>query len=750
MSSFETGKIESDPLSAAHGVAAGQSRAAGSSPGRPTAVPNESELLKAVQRRWLLAVTFGTLLAAVVGVPAWFLVPATKYVGRSMLHINPRNNSLPGLGASEGIADFANYLRTQKLIITSRLVLNRALKDKDVGSLDIVKAELDPAEWLEKKLVVDFAAPEIITISLKGENAEELVKIVGAVTKAYEDESEENEKTRRLRTADRLRILRDDYETKLRTWRTQYRNLAKRVGLDDPRSANYKFRLTLDELAAAKIDLAQAKSQRYKLEAETVLYDGQKKDAKNGAKADPIPDSLVDAELKKSPEYQLAVVARDQQKAKLKHDESMFANDKTGIMEQGHEKLKELDAKVEAKRKELRAGIEKDIRDRLTANTLSIASEAKRKLAVQKNLEERLTAVVKTLTDETKDISESSIDLKDLESQIALFDTYLAKVSNDAEAIRIELEAPPRVTDLEKAIASRTYDIKKQILAGGLSGLAAFAIGVLAIGWREYRARRIKSGEEIVNTLGMRLVGALPALPQQQTEEKQAGGKSNGSYNHNQLVEHVDAARARLLHAARVSPFRTLLITSAASGEGKTSLASHLAASLARAGRRTLLLDCDLRRPSAHILFDLPSAPGFCEVLRGEMELQDVLQQTFLPTLTLVPGGKWSSQASQALAQEDFMRNLLGRLKEQYDFIIVDSSPVLAVADALWLAQYVDAAVFAILYEVSHMPSVQAAYHELSSLGTRILGAVIGGAPPSNAYGYQYAQYSANYYGNPG
>jgi capsular exopolysaccharide synthesis family protein len=661
---------------------------------------------------------------------------------------------------NDGIGDFNAFLRTQKLIITSRLVLNRALKDPKVAELDIIKSELEPADWLEKKLVVDFPAPEIISISLKGEVAEELVNIVNAVTNAYVEEEFEKEKSRRMKSADRLAKLKDDYDEKLHTARTQYKTLAKQAGLADPKNANYKYRLLLDELAAAKIDLAQARSARYKLEVEYAQYQqGKKQDNKKAPPTaeEPIPEALIDVELRKVPDYQAMVSKRDTLKAQIKktadlidtpdHIEKFTGSDK--------KHLRELEAGLASRRKELQTQLEKEIRARLAANTQSIANATQRRLQVQKDLEERLSSVVKSLTDETKDLSDSSIDLRDYETRINQFDEYLSKVAKEAEAVRVELDEPARVTILDPPLAQRSYDIKKQILAGGITGLAAFAIGVLGVGWREYRARKIKSGEEVVNMLGMRLVGALPALPEEQTREQpkdeQIEDKSGGgSYHHNQLVEHIDAARARLLHAARVNPFRTLMITSAGSGEGKTSLASHLAASLARAGRRTLLLDCDLRRPSAHVLFDLPSAPGMSEVLRGELELHEGIQQTFLPNLSLLPGGKWNSQASQVLAQEEYMRGMFARLKEQYDFIIIDSSPILAVSDGLWLAQYVDAAVFAILYEVSHIPSVQAAYHELTSLGTRILGAVIGGTPVQNAYGYQYAQYSARYYGNPG
>ena len=127
------------------------------------------------------------------------------------------------------------------------------------------------------------------------------------------------------------------------------------------------------------------------------------------------------------------------------------------------------------------------------------------------------------------------------------------------------------------------------------------------------------------------------------------------------------------------------MITSAAGGEGKTTLASQLARQVYPGQglwRKTLLVDGDLRNPAAHKVFDLPLEPGLCELLRGEANAADVVKPTLLSRLWLLPAGHWDAHAIQALAQDD-VRGKLEQLKEHYDFIIIDSCPVLPVADAL-------------------------------------------------------------------
>src|SRR5262249_23212014 len=155
--------------------------------------------------------------------------------------------------------------------------------------------------------------------------------------------------------------------------------------------------------------------------------------------------------------------------------------------------------------------------------------------------------------------------------------------------------------------------------------------------------------------------------------------------------EAVDATRVMLLQAARTCPLRVVMVTSAESGEAKTSLSTHLAASLAQVGYRTLLIDGDLRNPIAHRVFELDSAPGFCELLRGGAGVEEVVRPTRVAGLWMTPAGQWDGQASRALAQEVTSR-VLHRFRQEYEFIIIDTSPVLPVADPLLLGQHADGA----------------------------------------------------------
>jgi capsular exopolysaccharide synthesis family protein len=199
------------------------------------------------------------------------------------------------------------------------------------------------------------------------------------------------------------------------------------------------------------------------------------------------------------------------------------------------------------------------------------------------------------------------------------------------------------------------------------------------------------------------------------------------------LTEAADAVRTLLLHEAGSQPgLRAIMVASGAAGEGKTSLAVLLAVSLARAWRRTLLIDANLRRPVLHRVFATGPEPGLAELLRGEAAADQAVHSTPVSRLWLLPAGRLDDYALQALAQDDVGR-LLAELRGQYDFVVIDTPPVLPVADAPMLARHVDAVLLAVLCGTSRLPQVEAARARLEALGVRLLGAVVACTPAEAA-----------------
>jgi Mrp family chromosome partitioning ATPase len=158
---------------------------------------------------------------------------------------------------------------------------------------------------------------------------------------------------------------------------------------------------------------------------------------------------------------------------------------------------------------------------------------------------------------------------------------------------------------------------------------------------------------------------------------------------------------------------------------------------MARAGKKTLLVDGDLIRPGCHKLFDQPLQPGLSELLRGQVKIADVVRPTPAPGLWMMPAGQADRAVVQSLAK-DGLQKVFGRLKTEFDMIIVDSSPVLPVAQTLLIGKQADAVVMSIMHDHSRVPPVYAAHHRLTSLGIRVLGGVFHKAR-ADYYGYGYS-----------
>jgi len=178
---------------------------------------------------------------------------------------------------------------------------------------------------------------------------------------------------------------------------------------------------------------------------------------------------------------------------------------------------------------------------------------------------------------------------------------------------------------------------------------------------------------------------------------------------------------------------KIFLFTSALPNEGKSFTSANYSLSLAQQGHRVLLIDGDLRRPSLHELFEAAVQPGFSEVLLAEVEWADAVIETPVENLSIMPSGQWDREVLLALSRGG-LQGVLEKLAEEFDFLIIDSHPVLAATDALLLGRHADAVILSVLREVSQMPKVYAAAQKLQAVGIRVMGAVVNASDPEEVF----------------
>src|SRR5690606_26180575 len=195
--------------------------------------------------------------------------------------------------------------------------------------------------------------------------------------------------------------------------------------------------------------------------------------------------------------------------------------------------------------------------------------------------------------------------------------------------------------------------------------------------------------------------------------------------------ESIDSVRTALMHDSSSKARQVVLVTSPSAMEGRTIVASQLAASLARAGRRTLLIDGDLRRPAMHTLFGVPLEDGLCEVLRAEAEVTDVVRPTQAEGLWLVTAGYRDADGVHAMAT-DQIQPIFEKLRAEYDFVIIDGAPVLGLSDSLMIGQHCDGVLLSVLRDQTSVPKIYQATELLRSVGIRMIGAVVNGVSASS------------------
>jgi capsular exopolysaccharide synthesis family protein len=189
-------------------------------------------------------------------------------------------------------------------------------------------------------------------------------------------------------------------------------------------------------------------------------------------------------------------------------------------------------------------------------------------------------------------------------------------------------------------------------------------------------------------------------------------------------------------------PYRRLLVASAAPSEGKTTVAVSIAISMAQGGQRVCIVDCDLRRPRLHRIFDRAGDVGVMNYILGECTIDEVAKPTVVPNLYCVPCGPIPPNSADVIASEKF-RHFLDELSERFDRVILDSPPLIAVTDSAIISQCVDGVVFVIRAFKTSPAACRSGLRALFDVDAPIAGAVLNAV---NLDRHEYGYYHYYYY----
>lgn len=211
------------------------------------------------------------------------------------------------------------------------------------------------------------------------------------------------------------------------------------------------------------------------------------------------------------------------------------------------------------------------------------------------------------------------------------------------------------------------------------------------------------------------------------------------------ISESYRTLRTNIQFSSTDAEIQTIVVTSSGPGEGKSTTSSNLATVMAQSGKKTLLIDCDQRKPKLHKLFEISNEKGLSDYIVGEAKFDDVINCTEQEDLYLLTSGTRPPNPAELLASSR-MKQFISMLKESFDYIILDTPPVMVVTDAQILAQYCDGCVLVVSSaEVDKQAAIKSK-ELLDKVNAKILGVVLNKLDTNNKgyYGYYYQYYYSN------
>jgi capsular exopolysaccharide synthesis family protein len=250
-------------------------------------------------------------------------------------------------------------------------------------------------------------------------------------------------------------------------------------------------------------------------------------------------------------------------------------------------------------------------------------------------------------------------------------------------------------------------------------GALALAVGLAF--FFERIDNRIRTPQELKAHLGIPFLGMVPAVPTDKNGSNNPLLTNGVSPN---FIEAFKTVRTNVLFSTAEEGLRSLVVTSAGPGEGKSIVAANLALALAQAGQRVLLIDGDMRRPRVHEIYQCPQEPGLSNVLTGNAKLSEAIRRSTVPGLWLLSAGHIPPNPAELLGSRRYL-DLIASLDEHFDWAILDTPPVLAVADSSIAANDASGVVFVVGSDKTSRHAARAAIEQLTAANAHIVGSVL-------------------------
>jgi exopolysaccharide transport family protein len=577
------------------------------------------------------------------------------------------------------------------------------------------------AEAVRRRLDADRVSfSYILTISASSQDAARAHRLAEAAADNYLAGQREARQEALQRVATWLKGRIDDLQSRVLETEAAIEKLKSESGLSDSGGS------TVSEQQISEIN-TQLSLARAEVAEKQVHLDQARRLSENNGELQDIP------EIAASP----AISQLRQQQAELSWREAELRG-----------KLGDRHAEVIIARMQL-AGINK----RISAEVEHLLGNMKNAYDISVRREQMLEASLQKLTS-ARGNSEAYVKLQQLrriaDADRKLYESYLSQY-NEISTRQTLQDASARI--ITPASLPDAPSSPKRVLFYGFGGVLGIGLGVALAFIREYFQSGVRTGSEVEGSFGYPVVGLIPAAKADNPRRR---------IEHGSLVhDMVDAPRSlfsEAVHSIRIglklsNPDRApkvILITSSIPGEGKSATAALLAASSAASGQRTVLVDCDLRRQSISEAF-AENQRGVAEILRGSAHIADVTIKDQATGSHIIPAGSALGNPADLLTSER-MHDFIAQLRDDYDYVVLDASPLLPVVDALALANMADKILMIVEWNRTSRDNIADALKMLRPEAHRVAGIVLNKVEfkQLRGYGYGYAYgYPKPYAGGP-
>ncbi len=670
---------------------------------------------------WRRRATVVVTIIATMALAAAYLVVA-KPVYRAAANLRIEQNAPKVFSENQGSSlDSDSFLQTQQDVLTSTAVVQRALDSLNWRSMKtFANLHMDPAAWLQQSGVLgvdQVRKSDILSVSMESRYPVEAASIANAIAQAYLTEQSSEKSTIGKTMVASLQAQRDlveksrvDAQGKMQQY--QQKNGVVALGTDKANSVTDQVTLLSSSLELARMQTFQDNAQVNAIQAAL-------------SSPDAIEGFVAAQEVngKVPPNHDL-----EDLRSKLADAETRltFMANRLGAKNQQY-----LDSKaiVDSYQQQITEKERAIAMAQLDSAQLTLAAAQENEEQISEALDKAKAAAMAQAPD-AAEFTKLQTETDDLQKQEAALDARIAEVTlNDISAGPLNAE----LLDAAEVPGHPVKPVKWMIM--GAAMLMGWIAGMGLALLREHRDALLRSVEEIPYLLGTPVLASVPRINTSLTSV--ARGQLVRLDPHSPSAEAYRSVRTAL-HLSAASA-KTVLMASPSSGDGKSTAASNLAIAFAESGDRTLLIDCDLREPVQHLIFESDGTRGLSGVMSGETKLSDAIRPTRTDGLYLLPCGPVPGNPTDLLTSKRFA-GMLKALRETFDRIIIDSPPLVQVADGRVLSAAADVTLLVLRMNKSARPLGQIAVEGLDRSGANLVGAIANDVTPrrDGRYGGYY------------